>query len=71
MDKSRDLILKFNAEIDLFGNLVLRKVVSKREDIYLILKHALQNNSIRCVIVFKDKKRVREIVDSLEKFLHG
>ena len=56
-----ELIITMNAYIDIFGNLILKRAISDRKAIALVLRKALNDENIKIVITIKNKERASAV----------
>jgi len=61
-----ELIITMNAYIDIFGNLILKRVISDRKAIALVLRKALNDENIKIVITIKNRERAERFLEYLE-----
>lgn len=61
-----ELIITMNAYIDIFGNLILKRVISNKKAIALVLKKALNDENIKIVITIKNRERAKRFLEYLE-----
>ncbi len=61
-----ELIITVNAYIDIFGNLILKRVISDRKAIALVLRKAFNDENIKIVITIKNRERAERFLEYLE-----
>jgi len=61
-----ELIITMNAYIDIFGNLILKRVIGNKKAIALVLKKALNDENIKIVITIKNRERAKRFLEYLE-----